>query len=180
MKLNKVDYHANSIYDIDPNFFVQLDIKAIICDLDNTLDQFNVLRPNSKALKLKQELQDKQVQLIIVSNNKEKRVKPYASILGTKYLFSAHKPFKKRLLKFLTANGLKKEEVIIVGDQLLTDAKLARNCNIKCILTEPLSKKEQWTTHFNRLIDKPLRKKYKKNQQLGIKCPTRSESNKLF
>ncbi len=180
MKLNKVDYNAKSIFDIDINFFVSLNIKAIISDLDNTLDQFNVLRPSSRVVKLKDELQQNQIQLMIVSNNHEKRVKQYAEVLNVKYLANARKPFKKRLLKFLESNGLKAEEVILIGDQLLTDGKLARNAKIKIVLTEPISKKEQFTTHFNRLIDRPLRKRYRKNGQLGIKCPVRKEQDKLF
>lgn len=180
MKLNKVNYHAPSIFDIDIKFFATLNIKAVLCDLDNTLDQYNVLRPTSRVIKLKEELESKNIQLIIVSNNREKRVKQYAEILNCKFLSSAHKPYKKRLLAFLKANNLEKEDVILVGDQLLTDMKLAKNAQVKSILTEPISKKDQFVTHFNRLIDKPLRKSYKKNGQLGLKCPLRNSQDQLF
>ncbi len=171
MKKDKVNYNASSIFDIDINFFVSLKIKAVICDLDNTLDRFDVLRPNSRVIELKDNLEKNGIELMIVSNNHGPRVKSYSMVLGVKYLANARKPFTKRFKKFLTDQKLSIDDVVFVGDQLLTDAKLARKCNVKFILTEPVYKKEQWTTYFNRLIDRPLRKMYRKQNRLGHRCP---------
>lgn len=175
MKENKVEYHAKSIFDININFFKNLGIKYIVSDLDNTLDQFNIMKPSSRVIALNEELKANGISLVIVSNNTEKRVKPYADLLNTIYLFSAKKPFGKRLDDFLKLNCIDKKETIMIGDQLLTDAKTAKNVGLPFILTDPISKKEQWTTHFNRIIDRPLRKKYRKNKQLGFECDKRKE-----
>ena len=46
----------------------------------------------------------------------------------------------------------------------------AKNVGIKVILTEPITKKDQWTTKFNRLIDKPIRNYLRKHGYLeGVK-----------
>ena len=117
---------------------------------------------------LVKEFKDKGIEIIVLSNNTEKRVAPFVSKLGTSFLFSVRKPFKRKLKKYLINNCITLEESILIGDQLLTDVLLAKNIKMKVCLTEPISKKDQFTTKFNRLIDRPLRKRYRKNNLLGI------------
>ena len=66
--------------------------------------------------------------------------------------------------------GYQKEEVILVGDQLLTDVFCGHNAGIKVILTDPICDNDQWTTKFNRLIDRPIREDMRKKGILeGVK-----------
>ena len=71
---------------------------------------------------------------------------------------SAHKPFSGKIKKFLKENGYKPEEVMLVGDQLMTDVLAAKGAHIRVVLTEKVVKEDQFTTHFNRLLDRPIRK----------------------
>ena len=77
-------------------------------------------------------------------------------------MYESGKPFKKKILKYISNNNLNKENVILVGDQLLTDVFCGNNAKIRVILTDPIVKKDQWTTRFNRLLDRPLRKRLRK------------------
>lgn len=159
-KKYKLPYaHALNIYDINPSFFKKEGIKVILCDLDNTLDSYRATSPRQEAFELKDELNKSGIKLIIISNNREKRVKPYAEKLGVAYLSKAGKPFKKRISRFLKENCYNLDEVLLVGDQLMTDIKCAARLGIKSILTEKLVHEDQWTTHINRLFDKPLRRR---------------------
>ena len=115
---------------------------------------------------LKEALAIHNIEMIIISNNKERRVNPYASKLGVRYLFSTRKPFTKRLLKFMNENNISKNETIVVGDQLVTDIRMAKKAKIFCLLCDPIVKEDQWTTHFNRLIDRPIRRHLKKHKLL--------------
>lgn len=160
--------HANSIFDIAPSFFTLHGIKTIFVDLDNTLDSYKSSSPSSRVFELHDSLLDNGIEMIIISNNKEKRVENYATQLGVKYLASAHKPFKRRILKFMNENNIRAENTVLVGDQLLTDVKLGYNAKIRVILTEKIVKEDQWTTHFNRMIDRPIRK-YLRNHDLLVK-----------
>jgi predicted HAD superfamily phosphohydrolase YqeG len=58
--------------------------------------------------------------------------------------------------------GFKKNETMLVGDQLLTDVLVSHRLGIRVLLTEKLVLEDQWTTRFNRLIDAPLRRYIKK------------------
>ena len=118
----------------------------------------------------KEKLDKANIKLCIVSNNRASRKSIYCERLGVEGIFSCRKPFAKKINEFITKLNFKKSEVILVGDQLLTDVRCAKNVGIKVILTEPITKKDQWTTKFNRLIDKPIRSYLRKHGYLeGVK-----------
>lgn len=160
-------YHASSIYEIDPEDLKNLGYKTIFVDLDNTLAQYNVLIPEKRTYQLVDRLHDIGLEVILISNNKAKRVKPYAERLHTKYVYSTRKPFARRFKKYVKEHSIDLKTSVLIGDQLMTDRPLAKKVKMDFILTEPLVKLDQWTTKFNRLIDRPLRKKYLKQGRLG-------------
>ena len=162
------DAYAKSIFNVDVNFYIKHHFKTILVDLDNTLDSYKSSSPSTRVIMLKEELASHNIEMIIISNNKEKRVNPYASKLGVRYLFSTRKPFTKRLLNFMNENNISKENTIIIGDQLVTDVRMAKKAGVFCLLCDPIVKEDQWTTHFNRLIDRPIRHYLKKHKLL--KC----------
>lgn len=163
-------YYASSIFDIDISFFVKKGYKCILTDLDNTLDVYNILIPSDRVFLLKKKLDEANIKLCIVSNNKQKRKGIYPERLGIEAIFSSRKPFSKRISAFIKKLGYNKNEVILVGDQILTDVACGNNAGIDVILTDPISKIDQPVTKFNRLIDKPLRKRLHKKKILeGVK-----------
>ena len=111
-------------------------------------------------------MNDNNIELVLISNNKEKRIKPYATRLGVKYLYSSGKPFGKRIIKFIEKNGFSKENILMVGDQLMTDVLASKRVKVKILLTEPIVKEDQPCTRINRIRDKFVRKKLKKRQIL--------------
>ena len=42
--------HANSIYEINPEFFVKHGVKVLFIDLDNTLDSYKAFTPKENAI----------------------------------------------------------------------------------------------------------------------------------
>ena len=107
------------------------------------------------------------IELIIISNNKGPRVSKYSNSLGVRYLSKAGKPFPFKIRKYMRTNKIKPEEVIMVGDQLMTDIKSGNGAHIKTLLTEPIVDEDQWQTRFNRMFDKPVRKRLKKKKLLN-------------
>ena len=158
--------HAESIYLIDLHFFQKLGIKYVFVDLDNTLDSYKQKTPLPHAFELKENLKNIGIELIIVSNNTGERVRKYSKELGVKHWSSLAKPFSFRLTKIMKKLGIKKDEVIMVGDQIVTDISCANGAKIKSILTEKLVPEDQPTTRFNRLFDNPIRRKLKKKNLL--------------
>lgn len=158
--------HSQSIYEIEMDFYKRNGIKTLFMDLDNTLDSYRAREPKPQTIEYVSELKKNKITPIIISNNKAKRVSGYANLLGVEFLSSARKPFSRRIKAEIARRNLKKEEVMLVGDQLMTDVLAAKGAGIKVVLTEKLVKEDQWTTHINRLIDRPIRKYHRKRNNL--------------
>lgn len=158
--------HAESIFEIDINFYKRNGIETLLIDLDNTLDSYKSKYPSERAIELVETLKDAGINPIIISNNRGKRVSLYANALGVEYVNSAGKPFPFRIRKEIKNRNLNNENVMLVGDQIITDVLAGRNAGIRVVLTEKIVKEDQPTTHFNRLFDRPIRKYHKKHGNL--------------
>lgn len=162
----KVFAHAKSIYEIEDLFYKKHGIKVLFIDLDNTLDSYKLFHPKQESIDLINSLKKNGFRVVIISNNKGFRVSSYANDLDVEYVSMAMKPFAKKINSFIETNNIDKNEVVLIGDQLVTDIGAANRANIKAILTEPIVKEDQWTTRFNRFFDKIFRKRMNKKGKL--------------
>ncbi len=162
----KVFAHAKSIFEIDVGFWKKFNVKTLLVDLDNTLDSYRLYTPTERTRNYIQLLIENGITPFIISNNKGKRVGSYANSLGVEYLWSSGKPFAFKIKKLIKQKGWNVDELMMVGDQMLTDAGMANKANIRMVLTDKIVKEDQWTTHFNRLFDRPMRKHYAKKGEL--------------
>lgn len=151
--------HAKSIYDVDVNFFKQENVKTLLIDLDNTLDSYLQKVPTDKAFALKDSLLRNGIEMIIISNNTGKRVGEYATKLGIKYVNSIGKPFASGIKRLLKNENLNPENVMMIGDQLITDIAAANRAKLRSIYVDKLVKEDQITTRFNRIFERPIRKR---------------------
>ena len=153
-------WYSKSIYNIDFAKLKSQNIKYILSDLDNTIVGYDIATPTEKVFKLIDELKNNDLELILVSNNNEKRLSKFCSPCSLRFLSKARKPKSKKLINFLAKNNIDIRMCAFVGDQLLTDMWCANKAGCTSILVEPLEKKESKLTLFNRKIDKRIRKKY--------------------
>ena len=72
------------------------------------------------------------------------------------------KPFTIGLKKVMKKYDLKKSQMVMIGDQLVTDIKSGIDFGIKSILVDPLGRKDLKITSFNRLIEKRIINNYEK------------------
>ena len=150
---------AKTLFEVAPSFYAKLGIKAVISDLDNTLDAFDVLEPSEPVYQLKKTLDSLGITFYIGSNNSSKRVHHYADLLGVKCVSGLLKPFSWRLQKFLRTENLDPSAVLMVGDQIMTDVKSANGAGVKILLTERLTDRDHCFTWLNRHLEKPLRRR---------------------
>ena len=162
----KVFAHAKSIFEVDIEFFKKHNVKTLLMDLDNTLDSYRLYTPTDQASVFIKRLIDNDITPFIISNNRGKRVSSYANALGIEYMHSSAKPFGFKMKKLIKQKNWNVDELMMVGDQMLTDAGMANSANIRFLLTDKIVKEDQWTTHFNRLFDRPMRKYYTKKGKI--------------
>ena len=157
---------AKSIYEIPMEFYKKLGIKYLMIDLDNTLDSYKLFKPTERSINYIKELQDSGIIPIVVSNNRGKRVSSYANELNIEYVNSAAKPFPCKLNKIINVRNIKREELLFVGDQMMTDVLATHFAHVRIILTEKLVNEDQWTTHINRIFGRRIRKYLAKHNLL--------------
>lgn len=157
---------AKSIYDIEIDFYKQQGVKILLMDLDNTLDSYKLYHPTERAVELVKKIEQADITPVIVSNNKGKRVSTYANDLGVMYINSAAKPFGFKIRKYIKQHSWDVKDIMLVGDQMITDVAAAKRVGIRVILTEKIVKEDQWTTHINRIFGRRIRKYHKKKGNL--------------
>ena len=167
MKNKYVPYAvAKSIYEIEVDFYLQQGVKVLLMDLDNTLDSYRLYHPTAKAIALIERIKDAGILPVIISNNRGIRVRTYADDLGLIYISSAGKPFGRKINRFIDSHGWNREEMMWVGDQMITDVAAAKRCNVRVVLTDKIVKEDQWTTHINRIFGRRIRKYHAKKGNL--------------
>lgn len=156
---------AENIYDIDINFLKLNGIKVVFTDIDNTLDSFRALEPTEKVRNLIENLK-KEFKVVLISNNKKKKVSHFCSELGVDFIYKAFKPLPKKINKYINEHKLLKNDIILIGDQMITDVWCANNAKIKVIWTKKVVKEDQWTTHINRIFERFISKYHRKHNNL--------------
>ncbi|MEK3954061.1 MAG: YqeG family HAD IIIA-type phosphatase [Psychrobacillus psychrotolerans] len=147
---------VRSVFHITPELLVEKGIKAIITDLDNTLVEWDRPDATPKLIEWFASIKAAGIQVTIVSNNNELRVKSFADPLGIPFIFKARKPLGKAFLKALSIMSVKREEVVVIGDQLLTDVFGGNRLKLHTILVIPVAKSDGFVTKFNRIVERRI------------------------
>lgn len=156
---------VQSVLDLTPEKLQSLGIKGIITDLDNTLIEWDRPHATPELITWLQSMQDAGIQIIIASNNNEERVKIFADPVGLPYIARAKKPLVGAFKKALIDLRLKPENVMMLGDQMMTDMMGANRMKLHTILVKPVAKSDGLITKFNRAIEKRV---YKYLDKKGI------------
>ncbi len=148
--------HVKSVLEIDPGKLKEKGIKGIITDLDNTLVEWDRPEATPKLVEWFQKMKDHGIIITIVSNNNEERVKLFSGPLGIQYIYEARKPMGKAFRKAVHDMKLKKDEVVVIGDQLLTDVLGGNRSGLHTILVVPVAQSDGFFTKFNRRIERSI------------------------
>lgn len=150
------DEYVKSIFEITPQFLMERNIRGIITDLDNTLVEWDRPLATPELTAWFKEMRNNGIQIVILSNNNEKRVHQFAKPLGIPYVYKARKPLKKAFHKAVSIMGLPKEETVMIGDQLLTDIFGGNLSKLNTILVVPVTQTDGLATRFNRMIERKI------------------------
>lgn len=158
------DCYMNSTYEIDFDAYYEKGYRGIIFDIDNTLVPHGApADERSKALFA--HLKELGYKVVLLSNNKEPRVKMFNDVVKVSYIFKAGKPLVKNYLKAMEMMGTNKDNTIFVGDQLFTDVWGAKRTGIHNVLVQPINKKEEIQIVLKRYLEKIVLKSYKRFQK---------------
>lgn len=155
----KANIYVKDLLSIDYHRLKKQGIKCLLLDFDNTiLERYNnKLNPQYEELftKLKRNFK-----LIIVSNSIHKsKLEKFKNNYDIPYNYMSFKPYSLGFNRVEKQYNLKKEEICVIGDQVLTDVKGALKKGYYSILIDPINYDEHIFTRINRLREKKLIKR---------------------
>ena len=156
MRISVPDYMFSGISEITPEFLKSIGIKAILCDIDNTLVTYDDPTPTEEALAFINSMTEAGIKIAFVSNNDESRVSTFNSELGFVAFPNARKPIPSNAKKAMDALGVTKSETAMLGDQIFTDVWTGRACGIKTLLVPPIKDKTNLFFKSKRVLEKPF------------------------
>jgi len=155
------DSYKKNIKEIDYEKLKQLKIKNLIFDIDNTITKVDDKNIDKEIIDFFQNLKLNEFNIMVMSNNHEERVIPVAKALDVPYLADAKKPNKEAYEKALKILKCKKEEIAMIGDQMLSDVVGANEYEIYSILVDQLSQKNNIQTGTAKFLQDMIVKKLK-------------------
>lgn len=150
------DEFVNNVYAITPDHLKSLGIKGIITDLDNTLVEWDRPLATPKLTEWFKGMDDAGIKIAVVSNNDAERVGKFCDPLGIPFIYRARKPLSIAYKKAFRLLKLKADEVVMIGDQLLTDVLGGNRQGIHTILVVPVASTDGFWTRFNRMIERRI------------------------
>ncbi len=155
------DCYMDSTYAIDFDKYYEKGYRGIIFDIDNTLVPHGA-PADKRSEALFAHLKELGFQVVLLSNNKEPRVKMFNDVVKVSYIFKAGKPLVKNYYKAMEMMGTDKDTTLFVGDQLFTDVWGAKNAGMHNILVKPIDKKEEIQIVLKRYLEKIVLASYKR------------------
>ena len=159
--LLKPKFKFDKITDISLEFLKENEISALLLDVDNTLSTHHGQQLTCGLEAWLDEMKKGGITLLVISNSKEKRVKPFCEKIGLSYISLALKPLPFGFLRAIKTVKLKREGIGVVGDQIFTDCLGGILVGIKTILLDPILPEDGFSFKIRRKLEKKLLKKYK-------------------
>ena len=153
------DFAVEAVYDLTVPSLQAQGIKAVLVDLDNTLIAWNNPDGTPEMKQWLHDLRDAGIRIIVVSNNTKKRVQRAVEKFGIDYVYWALKPFTFGIDRAMKEFHYEKSEVVMVGDQLMTDIRAAHRAGIRSILVKPLVQHDSIKTQINRARERRVMRK---------------------
>lgn len=149
------DQIVTTVYDIDLAQLKQFGVRGIVTDLDNTLVSARTPLATPQLIAWLDAVKDAGFLVVILSNNNLHRVTKFAEPLGIPFVYMARKPARMAFRKALDKLRLPPEQVVVVGDQLMTDMLGGKRAGLRTILVTPIAPSEEgFMTRINRIIEK--------------------------
>ncbi|WP_421016596.1 YqeG family HAD IIIA-type phosphatase [Furfurilactobacillus cerevisiae] len=150
----KPTWMISAIYNVSPEQLKSAGIRVILTDLDNTLIAWNNPDGTPQLRRWIQTMHANNIRIVVVSNNSAARISRAVTPLGLEFVSRSLKPLTRGIRQAQRRLSLSNSEVVMVGDQLMTDMWAANNAHVRSILVKPLIETDKWDTRINRFFER--------------------------
>ena len=164
MKIYRPDIYQKDVFSINYKNLKNKKIKVLIYDIDDTLIPSNEIKLKKETINLITKLK-KDFKIILLTNSPSFRSNKIKKQLDVDCYSLSMKPLKYNLNKIM--KNYDKKDVVLSGDRLLTDIKLANNYNIMSILVDPITNHNFILVKIMKILkEEPLYKELEKQNIL--------------
>ena len=157
MSFSVPDYFLEHFDQITPSFLHSIGVRALFCDIDNTLVTYDDPLPTPAVIAWLEEMHQAGITVMFLSNNDTVRVQQFCEKTALPSCPHAHKPLPGKAKKMLKQMNIDKKESAILGDQIFTDVWTGRFLGVKAtILVPPIKDKKTFFFRLKRRLEKPF------------------------
>ena len=143
------------VEEIDFEKFKECGIRLLVFDYDNTLARWRERRLERTKVDFLRRLKNMGFKIAIFSNGPSRRFENLREEFDwIDFVHRARKPLPFKLKRLIDEHGMKRSEVVLIGDQLLTDIMAGNLCGVYTIKVEPIDKREFIGTKFLRILER--------------------------
>jgi len=157
MRLLRADHRFKRVYDIGGDWLAENRITAMILDVDNTLTEHGSQEVDDRVLRWLGEMRALGIRLVVLSNNRDRRVRPFAEKLGLDYIANGMKPLPSGIRRASARLGAPRDGIAVVGDQVFTDVLGGNLAGLRTILLEPISSEKGCFLRLKRRVEKSIK-----------------------
>ena len=166
--LLKPNIKLKRITDVSEELLKKRNITSLLLDVDNTLSTHHGMVLTDGLMDWIKSMKKANIKLLLVSNSKEQRVKPFAEKIGLDFIALGLKPLPNGFLKGVKRLNTKRKNAAIVGDQIFTDVLGGNLAGLTTILLTPIKLETTKGFRFKRWLEKIVYKLYKIKDMEGI------------
>ncbi len=144
--------YLDSTYEIDFERLFAEGFRGVIFDIDNTLVPHGA-PADARAIAFFEDLKRIGFDAVLLSNNKEPRVKMFNDDVHVHYIHKAGKPKRGGYRRAMELMGTDETSTLFVGDQIFTDIWGANRAGIYTILVKKIHPKEEIQIVFKRMLE---------------------------
>ncbi len=156
----KPDLFLERVTDITPKMLAELKIKALLLDVDNTLSTHHGTELTPGLMEWIEGMNSAGIPLLVFSNSKDKRIKPFAAKIGLPYISLGLKPLPFGYFRGAKKLGYKRKDIALCGDQFFTDLLGAKLTGTHIILLKPILLEDKCSFKIRRYFERKIYKRW--------------------
>lgn len=137
-------FRAEKLTDITPQFLYAQDIRLLMLDFDNTVVPYTTDLPTEEMKNWLTGMAATNIQICVVSNSKNDRVKRFCQKYDIPCITHAKKPFSKGIVQCLARFDVWEKHAALVGDQIFTDTLGGNAAGVTTILVNAIDNHNFW------------------------------------
>lgn len=146
---------ADALTDLTVELLRQMDVRLLMLDFDNTIVPYTTDIPTEEILAWLGQMNDSDIQLCVVSNSRNDRVKRFCEKYSIDCITHAKKPFSKGIRQCLERYGIPACKAALVGDQIYTDTLGANCAGVRSVLVRAIDNHNFWLK-LRHVAEKPF------------------------